>query len=81
MERLRPVAFYNNISVTSPCGIQKPGRAHNSRENLLESISCARCLGFASVQAVFELEERLANGVGERYTCGVYEEDGNANRP
>jgi hypothetical protein len=57
-----------NVSGFGPVNEQGE-KAHNSGEYLPESIGRTRRLRFSSIQTIFELEKRLANGIRERYPC------------
>ena len=48
---------------------------YDTGEYLLQSISRTSRFRFSSIQAIFELKERLADGIGERNTSRVHECD------
>ena len=73
--RLWPVAFCADVL---DCNERRTrvDVAYNPRKYLLQVLRSTRRLRLPAVEAVFEREERLSDGVAERYSGGVDKGDG-----
>ena len=68
-----PTAFWNLI-FRSPAGGTRVSTYH-AGENLLQPVSCTNGFGLPAIQAVFKLEERLADRVREGNSSGIHKGD------
>lgn len=73
MLRLSPVASYSQVfnQAITLCYTD----TYDTRKDLLQAISGARCFGLSTVQAVFKLKQRLSDRIGKGYTRRVHESD------